>query len=181
MPYVLTIATPATRTLVVEAMRARADTLARAATRASADLELERAAGKDVRSRAVKLVTMLAQARDLENLAGELEALEELALVEASAAGVTAVPIPEPVPLTVGADEPGAITAVEAAALLEERRLELVPPPADDDGLSAAAHALADAAGLEPTVLEDDLGALPEDEPTDVVDVLAAANEGVDA
>lgn len=71
--------------LVVEALTAGADTRTRAAAAASAQVEKDRRHGTDVRSRAVRVVTMLAEAQQLRALAGKLEA-GDLAVEDALAA-----------------------------------------------------------------------------------------------
>lgn len=151
MPYVVQLATKETRDLVVGCLRAAADQRARVARKASAEVAVEKRAGKDVRSSAVKVTTLLAEADDLANLADQLAAAPELPIVTSTRAPVV-----------------DAATGAPAA-------LAVVGAPEDDDGTSPEAQALAELAGLtpaDPDAVEDPLtGALPEDEPTDVEDV----------
>ena len=153
MPYVLTIATPEARDLIVASLRAAADQRTRVARSAAGRVADEKRAGRDVRSSAVKVTALLAEADQLANVADELAALKELAVLSTSPAGVTAVPIPEP------AAEP-------------------VPEDAgDDDGLSAEAHRLAELACLEDALVDPDdptldTGATAEDEPDEAEEVL---------
>lgn len=151
MPYLVQLASPETRDLVVACLRAAADQRARVARKASAEVALEKRAGKDVRSSAVKVTTLLAEADDLANLADQLAAAEELPIVTTS-------------------DRPSIVDAATGVALT------VVPAPGDDgDGTSPEAQAIAELAGLtpaDPDAVEDPVtGALPEDEPTDVEDV----------
>lgn len=146
MPYRLTIATPEGRDLVVGALRAAADQRTRVARQAAGAVAATKAAGRDVRSSAVKVVALLAEADVLDNLAGELEQLDEVAIVSAT----EDVPIPD--------------------ATIEPADDEA------DDGLSVEAQAAAEAAGLkpyDPDEPEDPLtGATSEDDPTEPEEVL---------
>jgi hypothetical protein len=147
MPYVVTLATQETRDLVVGCLRAAADQRARVARKASSEVAIEKRAGKDVRSSAVKVTTLLAEADDLANLADQLAAAPELPIV--SVVRPTVIDAATGAPAVVGAGE--------------------------DDGTSPAAQAAAELAGLtpaDPDAVEDPLtGALPEDEPATVEDV----------
>ena len=151
MPFLVQLASPETRDLVVACLRAAADQRARVARKASANFALEKRAGKDVRSSAVKVTTLLAEADDLANLADQLAAAEEL-------------------PIVTTTDRPTIVDAATGVALIAR--------PAGGgagDGTSPEAQALAELAGLtpaDPDAVEDSVtGALPEDEPTDVEDV----------
>lgn len=149
MSYTVTIATTATRDLVVEALRSAADQRTRVARQAARTVADAKAAGTDVRSRSVKVTGILAEAGELAALADEVEALPDLVIVSTT-------------PAVVEVTEGGITTTVAA--------------PAVDDGTSPAAQALAELAGLQPydpDAPEDPLsGATPEDEPTDVAEVL---------
>lgn len=151
MPYVVQLATQETRDLVVACLRTAADQRARVARKASAEVAAEKRAGKDVRSSAVKVTTLLAEADDLSNLADQLAAAQDLPVV-------TSV---RPPVVDAGTGAPEALTVVGA--------------PSDDDGTSPEAQAVAELAGLtpaDPDAVEDPLtGALPEDEPATVEDV----------
>lgn len=163
MPYVLTIATPEGRDLVVAALRTAADQRTRVARSAAGKVAEQKRAGRDVRSSAVKVTTLLAEADVLVELAAELETLEELAIaIVTPAPQLAAVPIPDPT------REP---TAEELAALREQ--LTGDPAPVDD-GTSPQAQALAAAAGLEDAIVEDgvDTGAIAEDDVDEPEDVL---------
>ena len=153
MPYTLTIATPATRALVVEALRGAADQRTRVAKGAARKVAGARAEGRDVRSQAVKVTALLAEADELSELAAELEAAAEVVVLSVAQDGaLEVIPIPEPV-------EP----------LLEDPDEDEDP---DDDGLSPAAHAAAERAGLTAVAVDEDApdvdtGADPEDDPAD--------------
>lgn len=149
MPYLVQLASPETRDLVVGCLRAAADQRARVARKASSEVAIDKRAGKDVRSSAVKVTTLLAEADDLANLADQLAAAEELPIVS----HVRTLP-----------------SVVDAATGSP------VPAVAETgDGTSPEAQAIAELAGLtpaDPDAVEDPVtGALPEDEPTDVEDV----------
>lgn len=113
--------------LVVDALRAEASRRLRAGLKLALELEQDRAGGKDVRSRAVRLVTWLAGGATLEAEADRLAGLDVRGV-----AGLTGTPISEP---------PAPLEA---------------PVDPDDDGLSPEAHRAAQLAGLDPTVLEED-------------------------
>lgn len=140
--------------LVVEALRAEAQRRHRAGLKLALELEGLRTSGTDVRTRAVRLVTWLAGAAQLDAEADRLEAGPPLRGADVLA---------------------GALAAAPSAQLAEEQDRR----DAAGDGLSPEANAAADLAHLEPTVLvdgpEDPLtGATPEDEPADVdLDALA--------
>lgn len=148
MTYTLTIATGEGRDLVVEALRAAARQRTTVARKAAGKVAESKRAGRDVRSSAVKVTGLLAEADVLEELADELAQVEALAILT-------------PAPM-VEVTEGGVTTTV--------------PAPRTDDGTSAAAQALAQLAGLtphDPDAPEDPLtGATPEDEPTTVEEVL---------
>lgn len=150
MPYLVQLASRETRDLVVGCLRAAADQRARVARKASSEVAIDKRAGKDVRSSAVKVTTLLAEADDLANLADQLAAAEELPIVSVV--------------------RPGVVDAATGSPVT------VVPAAGDDgDGTSPEAQAIAELAGLtpaDPDAVEDPLtGALPEDEPTDVEDV----------
>lgn len=152
MPYVVSIATPEARDLVVAALRAAGEQRTRVARTASGQVATDKRAGKDVRPAAVRVVALLSEADTLESLAAELEAAEEVAVLSVDAHGaLTTVPIPDP------EDPP-------------------MPDQQRDDGTSPAAQALADLAGLtgyDPDEAEHPItGATSEDEPTTVEEVL---------
>lgn len=152
MPYVVHIATKETRDLVVGALRAASDQRARVARKASSEVAADKRAGKDVRSSAVKVTTLLAEADELAQLADQIATAEQLPIVTTQ----TRAPI---VDAATGATLPVVVGATGET----------------DDGTSPEAQALAELAGLtpaDPDAVEDPLtGALPEDEPTDVEDV----------
>lgn len=155
MTYRLTIATPEARTLVVEALRAGADVRARAARKLSANVMADKAEGRDARSGAVKVTTLLNQADQLEQIAAELEAAEEVAVLS----------LVEPADLA-----PVVPPGTEAGAV----KLTGI----EDDGTSPEAQRLAELAGLEPAdpdkpaPVEDPVtNELPEDRAGEVVDV----------
>lgn len=155
MSYTLSIATAETRDLVVDALRAAADQRTRVARGAARNVSVAKAAGKDVRSQAVKVTALLAEAGDLAELAEELAATTDLVIVATAPA----------------------VTKTDQAIAVAGEVLGVTMDPTDDDGTSAAAQAIADLAGLtpsDPDAVEDPVtGALPEDAPTEPVEVLA--------
>lgn len=150
MPYVVQLATRETRDLVVGCLRTAADQRARVARKASSEVAAEKRAGKDVRSSAVKVTALLAEADELAKLADELAAAEDLPIVTST--------------------RPPVVEAATGAPVLA-----VVGDPGDDDGTSPEAQAVAELAGLtpaDPDAVEDpETGALPEDEPTEPEDV----------
>lgn len=160
MTYTLSIATEETRDLVVDALRAAADQRTRVARGAARQVAAAKAGGTDVRSRSVKVTALLAEAGDLAELAEELAAATEVAVITVAADGALEFPPAKSTPLD-------ALEAMAAAA---------VATVGTDDGTSLAAQAIADLAGLtphDPDAPEDPLtGATPEDEPTAVEEVL---------
>lgn len=159
MTYLLSIATPEGRDLVVTALRQASDQRTRVARGAARKVAEAKAAKRDVRSQAVKVTDLLAEADVLAELATELERTEELVILHTSGPGVTAIPIPEPP--TRG--------AAGALPLDDEEDPE-------DDGLSAAAHRAAELAGLEDTVIDPDdptldTGATAEDDEDEPAEV----------
>lgn len=130
------------RDLVVEALRGAADQRQRVATKAAAEvLDEKRANGKDPRTASVRIVTMLAEAANLTVYADGLEA-----------ANITpARQEPGMVPPPTDTPEQGA-QALDPTAAAE--RAVVVHVGAD--GLSEAAHRLADLAGLEDTELGEE-------------------------
>lgn len=154
MPYIVSLATAEDRDLVVAALRSAADQRTRVARGAARKVAEAKAAKRDVRSQAVKVTDLLAEADVLAELANELEAATDVAVVR-------------PVP-----------TEAELDALREQLAGDntAVVIPTEDDGTSPEAQALAAAAGLEDAIIEDgvDTGATAEDEPEgdDVAEVL---------
>lgn len=173
MPYVLTIATPEGRDLVVAALRAEADKRTRVARGAAQHVAADKlAGGRDVRSSAVRVAMLLAEAGQLADLADELAAATELAVLSVAADGaLRTAGIPEPkagdaTAVVVDPLRPG-LTAQDLAAAAG------VP----DDGLSDAAHRAAELAGLEDAYVDPDgedveTGATAEDDPDEVEEVL---------
>lgn len=161
MPYVLTIATPETRDLVVDSLRRAADQRTRVARQAAGKVAADKRTGRDVRSAAVRVTALLAEADELVDVAEQLAALEELAIVT-TAPTLTAVPIPEP-----GVD----LTPLEDPTPLDVAAMAVGQT---DDGTSPEAQALAAAAGLEDAIVEDgvDTGAIAEDEAGEPEEVL---------
>lgn len=159
MTYTLRIATAETRDLVVAALRTGADQRTRVAKGAARQVAEAKRGGADVRSRAVKVTALLAEADELTTLAAELETAEDLVIV----GGI-------PVNLD-DAVAPGVVEVRDDAGAV----LATVTLPGDD-GTSAAAQAIADLAGLtphDPDAVEDPLtGALPEDAPITPEEVL---------
>lgn len=157
MPYTVSLATVEDRDLVVTALRSAADQRTRVARGAARKVAEAKALKRDVRSQAVKVTDLLAEADVLAELAIELEA-------------ATDVPVVRPV-----ADLGGIVGEEELAALREQLTGEPAAP-VEDDGTSPQAQALAAAAGLEDAIIEDgvDTGATAEDEPAgdDVEEVL---------
>lgn len=149
MPYVVQLATQETRDLVVGCLRAASDQRARVARKASSEVAAEKRAGKDVRSSAVKVTALLAEADELAQLADQIANAPELPVITQT--------------------RPPIVDAATGAAL------PTVVGATGDDGTSPEAQALAELAGLtpaDPDAVEDPVtGALPEDEPTDVEDV----------
>lgn len=162
MTYVLRLATDEDRALVVTALRTGADQRTRVALGASRKVAEAKRAGTDVRSQAVKVTNLLAEADVLATLASELEAAEALPVLSQVTdldAGVTVLADLGEGPV-VETTTDGKVTTVPAG-----------------DGTSKAAQALAAAAGLKDAIiLEDgvDTGAIAEDDPDgdDVEDVL---------
>jgi hypothetical protein len=160
--YTVTIATEATRDLVVEALRAAAEQRTRVARGAARTVAATKAADPraDVRSRSVKVTALLAEAGDLDALATEVAALESLVVMHVDAHG--RIEVEGSLRDVVEVTEGGVTTTV--------------PAPDVDDGTSEEAQALAELAGLKPSdpdAVEDPVtGALPEDEPTEPVEVL---------
>lgn len=148
MTYRLTILTDYDRDLVVESLRSSADQRVRVARKASTSVADDKRAGKDVRSAAVKLTALLAEADVLEGLATELAAAPEVNLLA-------------DVPLVVAG------AAIAAGERLEVQGIPIDPADIVDDGTSKAAQELAALAGLEAAIIVEDplTGALPEDEP----------------
>lgn len=158
MSYTLTIATDADRTLVVEAIRAAAEQRTRVARGAAGNVQLAKAAGQDVRAKAVRVTLLLAEADRLSKLATELEDAPLITVVT-------------PTSNTAASNDSGTTVAVTEGGMTT-----VVAAPAVDDGTSSAAQALAELAGLraaDPDAVEDPLtGAVPEDEPLEVEDAL---------
>lgn len=160
MPYTLRLATPATRDLVVEALKGAADQRTRVALGAARKVAEAKAAGSDVRSRAVKVTALLAEAGDLSALATELANAPEVPIVATY-----------PTPVVITREQAGEALDVAPA---EE------PDEEEGTGLSARAEALAALAGLtdaivDPDAPDVDTHAIAEDEPADddVAEVLA--------
>lgn len=175
--YRLTLATEATRDLVVEALRAEASRRSRVATKASLTVAEDKLAKRDVRSAAVRVTGLLAEAAQLGQLADELAAAEALPIVDRVPPLAVAKPelevdltkLDDPTPLDVAA----AMLGVDAGT--GEPVLEEDP---DDDGLSPAAHAIAELAGLDDALLDEDdptldTGATAEDDEPDAADTNA--------
>lgn len=146
MPYTLTLATPDTRDLVVTALRTAADQRTRVARGAARKVAEAKAARRDVRSQAVKVTDLLAEADVLAELAADLEQQPALPLVVADT--------------TASGEDPAPASAEDPAG----------------DGLSAAAHRAAALAGLEDALPDPDdptldTGATAEDEPDDAEEV----------
>lgn len=150
MTYVLRLADDDTRALVVASLRAAADQRTRVARGAAGKVAEDKRAGRDVRAQAVKVTVLLAEADTLARVADQLAAAEDLPIVEHTVTDT----------LEALAGVPDALAALEAG----------------DDGTSAAAQHLAALAGLtpaDPDAVEDpETGALPEDNPTTVEEVL---------
>lgn len=175
MPYVLRLATPDTRDLVVEALRSAASQRTRVATRAAREVAKAKADRRDVRSQAVKVTALLAEAAELGELADELAAATEVAVMSVDQAGkITTVPIPDP---TAPARTPREVA--EAALEGLDNEGEDTPPEdgaEEDDGTSLEAQRLAQLAGLTEAVVDPDApdvdtGSIGEDEPTTVEEV----------
>lgn len=144
MPYTLTVATPEDRDLVVAALRGAANQRLRVARTAGGEVAREKRQGADVRSAAVRVTMLLAEADALETIAADLEAAEESTVVRVAQDGSLEVP-----------------PTVET---IESLRAQLSGD--EDDGTSLEAQALAELAGLtaaDPDAVEDELGRLPED------------------
>lgn len=153
MPYVIRLATTEDRDLVVAALRSAADQRTRVARGAARKVAEAKALKRDVRSQAVKVTDLLAEADVLAELANDLERATELPVVTPA-------------------------TPEELEAMREQLAGDAaaVVIPTEDDGTSPQAQALAAAAGLEDAIVEDgvDTGATAEDEPDadDVAEVL---------
>lgn len=176
MTYTLRIATQETRDLVVAALRTGADQRTRVAKGAARQVAEAKRGGADVRSRAVKVTALLAEADELTTLAAELEQATDVPVLtypggpitvtrtELGIVGGTPVNLDETV-------APGVVELRDDAGTV----LAAVAIPGDD-GTSPAAQAIAELAGLtpsDPDAVEDPLtGALPEDAPTTVEEVL---------
>ena len=165
MPYVIRLATDEDRALVVTALRTGADQRTRVALGASRKVAEAKRAGTDVRSQAVKVTNLLAEADVLATLATELEAAEALPVLSQ----VTDLD-------AMRAALAGKASGVDVSAAIDEQ--QAANPSEADDGTSPAAKALAAAAGLKDAIiLEDgvDTGAIAEDDPDgdDVEEVLA--------
>lgn len=191
MTYTLAIATEATRDLVVEALKTAAEQRSRVARGASSKVAEAKAAGKDVRSQAVKVIGVLAEADELYQLAARLEAAEDLLVIAQATmpanmaggggGGIDLSRLENPTPLDATASgckiEDGVCanhTANNPACVLHQPETAPEPDP-DDDGLSDEAHRLAELAGLTDPIIEDDVdtGAIPEDDTDDPEEVLS--------
>lgn len=161
MTYVLRLATEETRDLVVTSLRAAADQRTRVARGAAGQVAEERRAGRDVRTKAVKVTALLAEADTLAKVADELATAEAVHVVERAITPPGAFP-----------GDP----AVDLTRLEDPTPLDVAATSLGDDGTSAAAQRIAALAGLtpaDPDAVEDPLtGALPEDTPTTAEEVL---------
>lgn len=81
MPYTISLATDATRTLVADALDAAGDQRTRVALKAARQVAEDKARSKDVRSQAVKVTALLAEADELKTIAAELRAATEVAVL----------------------------------------------------------------------------------------------------
>lgn len=157
MTYVLALATEATRDLVVAALTTAGEQRTRVALKAAAAVAELAKARKDVRSRAVKVTALLADAAELGDLAATLKAATPL--VEHRG------PAPDlPTPAPVDVDSLRTLLTGEEPTAEDP---DVPPDPDDDDGTSPEAQRLAALAGLEPAVEDPLTGSIPEDEPTD--------------
>ena len=180
MSYTLAIATDATRDLVVDALKGAADQRTRVASAAALTVANNKLEGRDVRSASVKVTSLLAQAAQLGQLATELAAQEAVAVVHR---------FPHPVTIT-KAEAGVALTPLEEHAIevnadgttddLDEALIDTL-----DDGLSDAAHAAAELAGLTNAPLLDeedptlDTGATREDDDDPDTSATDALEEGM--
>ena len=128
MTYTLRILTEDARDLVVAAMRAEAAKRTRVAQGAALALAEERALKRDVRSSAVKVADLLAEAGRLDQLADELANTPDVPVVSG------------PVP-------PMAVTDPANAVVLTDLEEHLVEAAATGTDLDAVDSALADEAG----------------------------------
>lgn len=181
--YRLTLATEATRDLVVTALRAAADVRTRVAVKASLTVAEDKLAKRDVRSAAVRVTGLLAEAAQLGALADELATAEAIPVVTVGTIPdedldklVDLTRLDDPTPLDVAAGAIG-LDAATGEPIVED--------DPDDDGLSAAAHAAAELAGLEEVLTDEedptlDTGATVEDDEPDAADT-TALEEGLKA
>lgn len=160
MTYTLRLLTVESRDLVVEALLAESDKRTRVAQGAAQHVAADKQAGvKDVRSSAVRVAMLLAEAGQLADLARELRAAEDvpvytmpghISLTEEQIAAT----LPDSVVVNVQRDEvPGGPWTDPAVTVVVD-----TPPDPDpeDDGLSPAAQALAALAGLDDAKLDED-------------------------
>lgn len=177
MTYTLRLLTAESRDLVVEALRSAAGQRAKVAQAAALELAPDRAARKDVRAASVRVTDLLAEAGRLNQLADELATADDVPLITGP-------------PPSLAVDQPAhavTLTGLEDAIARGDNQQaadELAAlTDAVDDGLSDAAHAAAQLAGLEEARLDEDdptleTGALAEDD-VDVTDTAAAADAAV--
>lgn len=150
--------------LIADVLDSGADQRKRTAVRAA---EAVAAMDKDPRSAAVRVTRMLAEAGRLEALA---KGFRDGSLVIIETATSAAVALAALNATVTAIENPDDVTPVDGVDTIVDQDPEDVTGD-EDDGLSAAAHAAAEAAGLTPTIItddaieEDELGALPEDEP----------------
>lgn len=177
MSYTLRLLTEEARDLVVEALRAESDKRTRVARGAAQHVAADKAAGvKDVRSGAVRVAMLLAEAGTLADLADELAATEDVPVVGRGIVALTDLKAGQ----SVAVDGAGHVTAADAVlAAVEAGKVDLTPledliEQEGDDGLSPAAHAaMAQADAFAEEYLEDpdgtdvDTHAIGEDEPAD--------------
>lgn len=163
MTYTITIADASARDLVVDALRRGADARTRAAERIAGEVRIEKAAGKDVRSSAVKVTVLLGEAAELRATAEVLAHAAEVPIIGTPPTG------------------PHVVVAATGQPIEPDEPLPGVGGP-EDDGTSPEAQALAALAGLtpyDPDEPEDPItGAISEDDPTVVEDVAALETGG---
>jgi len=178
MTYTLRLLTAESRDLVVEALRAEASKRTRVASKASLAVAADKVLKRDVRSASVRVTALLAEAAQLEQLADELAAAQDVPVVTGPVPPL-AVTDPDLAVRVTDVDPAATLTPLEEHAIeaTAEGDLDDVGALVDelgDDGLSPAAHAAmaqaeeyAEAYLADPDGADVDTNAIGEDEPGD--------------
>lgn len=138
----LAVADPGDAVLAVAALRARAEQLRSAGIKAAAEVERERRAGTDVRTAGVRILSVLADAGRLDDVATSLELAVVVVEEETSAAAD-----PEAAPAPLDDDELPVDPAARATLLALRAAQEKAGRPADPD--APIPESVADLLGLD--------------------------------